>query len=339
MATPNVPNSEAHIVPRLGISQESSTLVYLREKKVFQPTTLHWLKAPGSTTALRNAETEVLKEVKDLNLRFDNFWEWALWQAVQGTLVIDSPDVQANVDYKLSSSHKVTACTAVEGRVADRHRREHHGVEEAPDPGRPGQAKVAYATSDTLNLIVTSFTKRGINADVRADEGRVLQHRHPDRLHGHELDFGGQVYDVRQPTTPRSPRSASWLNNKSCIIGDFTTNRPIELLQGPTADDEAPDGFIGGSRRPGKRRTRALGSTSSRSRPCRSSPDPSSGSWRTWARWPDPSPMADRGAPVRPVRAGAFGFRNPQHERTQKWLLRAKPPARRARRRLRPSRS
>jgi hypothetical protein len=119
MATPNVPNAEAHIVPRLGISQESSTLVYLREKKVFQPTTLHWLKAPGSTTALRNAETEVLKEVKDLNLRFDNFWEWALWQAVQGSLVIDSPDVQASIDYKLSSSHKPTAVT-VRGRTRSR---------------------------------------------------------------------------------------------------------------------------------------------------------------------------------------------------------------------------
>ena len=46
VATPNVPNSEAHIVPRLGISQEAASFLYLREKKGFEPTTLHWLRQP-----------------------------------------------------------------------------------------------------------------------------------------------------------------------------------------------------------------------------------------------------------------------------------------------------
>jgi hypothetical protein len=35
IAKPNVPNSEAHIVPRLGRSQMSAAFIYLREKKVF----------------------------------------------------------------------------------------------------------------------------------------------------------------------------------------------------------------------------------------------------------------------------------------------------------------
>jgi hypothetical protein len=39
VAKPNVPNSEAHIVPRLGRSQEAASVIYLREKKVFDPTT------------------------------------------------------------------------------------------------------------------------------------------------------------------------------------------------------------------------------------------------------------------------------------------------------------
>jgi hypothetical protein len=47
VAKPNVPNSEAHIVPRLGRSQAAAAFVYLREKKVFEPTTLHWLRTPG----------------------------------------------------------------------------------------------------------------------------------------------------------------------------------------------------------------------------------------------------------------------------------------------------
>src|SRR5215216_7423884 len=65
VAKPNVPNSEAHIVPRLGRSQESAAFVYLREKKVFEPTTIHWLRTPGELAA-RNAEKSVLREVTDL---------------------------------------------------------------------------------------------------------------------------------------------------------------------------------------------------------------------------------------------------------------------------------
>src|SRR5713226_6431987 len=62
VAKPNVPNSEAHVVPRLGRSQQSAAFVYLREKKVFEPTTLHWLRTPGQIAAT-NAELAVLREV------------------------------------------------------------------------------------------------------------------------------------------------------------------------------------------------------------------------------------------------------------------------------------
>lgn len=103
VAKPNVPNSEAHIVPRLGRSQESAAFVYLREKKVFEPTTLHWLRAPGQLAA-KNAEASVLREIKDLNTRFDNFAEFCIWKALTGTLTLDFPDVQATVDYQLPSS-------------------------------------------------------------------------------------------------------------------------------------------------------------------------------------------------------------------------------------------
>jgi hypothetical protein len=105
VAKPNVPNSEAHIVPRLGRSQASAAFVYLREKKVFEPTTLHWLRTPGQLAAT-NAEAAVLREVNDLNQRFDNFAEFLIWSAMKGALAFDFPDVQANVDYQFPASHK-----------------------------------------------------------------------------------------------------------------------------------------------------------------------------------------------------------------------------------------
>ena len=50
-ARPNVPNAEAHIVPRLGRDQQSASFLYLREKKVFEPTTIRWLREPGKIAA------------------------------------------------------------------------------------------------------------------------------------------------------------------------------------------------------------------------------------------------------------------------------------------------
>lgn len=245
MATPNVPNSEAHIVPRLGISQESASLVYLREKKVFQPTTLHWLKAPGSLTNKRNAESEVLREVKDLNARFDNFWEWALWQAVQGSLVIDSPDVQATVDYKLPNSHKPTAAKLWSATDIKPTEIVANITAWKKLLTRDGQVtpREAYATTDTLNLIVNSFTANGISlmSDRMKDEYFAS-----GTLKGFlGMDWTGvdSQYDIRQ--ADGSFTQVGFLADGKLILGDLTTNRPIEILQGQTADDDAPDGFTG----------------------------------------------------------------------------------------------
>src|SRR6187431_2637358 len=72
IARPNVPNSEAHIVPQLGRETLAAAFIYLREKKVFSPTTLYWIRTPGDIAKV-NAERAVLRELGDLNRRFDNF--------------------------------------------------------------------------------------------------------------------------------------------------------------------------------------------------------------------------------------------------------------------------
>jgi hypothetical protein len=105
MATPNVPNSEAHIVPHLGIGQQTATFIYLREKKVFKPTTIRWLRAPGQMAA-KNAEQAVLREVRDLDRRFDAFAEFCCWQSLTGSIVLNYPDVKATVDYGFANTHR-----------------------------------------------------------------------------------------------------------------------------------------------------------------------------------------------------------------------------------------
>src|SRR5215207_2586192 len=243
VATPNVPNAEAHIVPRLGRSQRSAEFVYLREKKVFQPTTIHWLRSPQTRANVANAEAAVLNEVRDLNTRYDNFWEWALWQAVHGTLTIDSPDVQATIDYGFTSAHKPAATpmwdVATPQNIVDNITAWKQLILRDSQVA----ANEAYSTSTTLGYIVKAFVNSGID---------LLSDRMKDEYFatGTLKGFMGlnwtavdTVYDVR--AVAGTFTQVNFVPDNVVVFGNFTDNNPLELMQGPTADDEAPEGFIG----------------------------------------------------------------------------------------------
>jgi hypothetical protein len=260
IARPNVPNSEAHIVPRLGRSQESASFIYLREKKVFQPTTIHWLRqAANSISQLdqTNAEAAVLREIGDLNVRFDNFAEYALWQALTGVLVLDYNDVQATVDYKFLESHKPTTsnpwATATPDQIVADVRAWKRLIQR---DGRVTPTQ-AYATELTIEYIFTSFATAGSTAG-NLFGGALLSDTMKDQYYqtGTLPSFMGlnwtpeeAVFDATgssytlNPTDPGQEQK--FLDDGRVILGDFTTNRPIELMQGPSADDDAPDGFTG----------------------------------------------------------------------------------------------
>lgn len=240
VAKPNVPNSEAHIVPRLGRSQESASFIYLREKKVFEPTTLHWLRAPGQLAAT-NAEAAVMREVGDLNMRFDNFAELCIWRALTGTLTLDYPDVQASIDYKFAASHKpVTAVSWATATPAQIVADVTAWKRLVARDGRV-QAKEAFTTEPTVRRIFDSFATG--NASIS-----LLSDRMKDSYYGTGtlpgflgLDWGlnESVYELDDGT------QTLFLADDSLLLGNFTDQRPIELMVGPTADDEAPENFTG----------------------------------------------------------------------------------------------
>ena len=255
IARPNVPNSEAHIVPRLGRSAASAAFIYLREKKVFEPTTLHWLRQAAnnvSDLAKTNAEAAVLREIGDLNQRFDNFAEWAIWQSLTGNLVIDAPDVQASVDYQFLPSHKPTVltswATATPAQIVENIRSWKRLVK------RDGRvpAKQAYATETTLARVFTSFTTAGTVPGVLLSDRMKDEYFKTGVLVGFMgLDWQPQeaVYDATGAGYTAAGSSydteTGFLAEDSIVLGNFDDNRPIELMVGPTADDEAPDGFTG----------------------------------------------------------------------------------------------
>jgi len=241
MAKPNVPNSEAHIVPRLGRSQESASFVYLREKKVFEPTTLYWIRTPGQLAA-RNAEAAVMREIGDLNQRFDNFAEFCIWRMFTGNLVLDYPDVQANVDYKLPSSHKPNPGTSwasgtPESLVGDIRAWKRLISRDGRVPARE-----AYATEKTISYIFDAYADTGSNAPF------LLSDRMKDQYYstGTLPNFMGLDWHTTEHIfEDDSGNETLFLADNALLIGNFTENRPFEMFVGPTADDEAPDYFTG----------------------------------------------------------------------------------------------
>lgn len=243
VAKPNVPNSEAHIVPRLGVSQESAAFVYLREKKVFEPTTIHWIRTPGQIAA-KNAEAAVLREVNDLNQRFDNFLEYACWQALTGTWVLDYPDVQATIDYKVAASHKPTVgtsfATATVAQIMDQLRTWKRLI------SRDGRVPPtdAYATEFTIGRIINAFAAVGTTAhgpDFLSD--RMKEQFYSSGIlpgfMGLDWHTTEHVYDNT------SGVQTLFVPDDTLFICNLSEGRAMEIMEGPTADDEAPDGYTG----------------------------------------------------------------------------------------------
>lgn len=268
IAKPNVPNSEAHIVSRLGRSQESAAFIYLREKKVFEPTTLHWLRQPGEL-ATRNAEQAVLREINDLNQRFDNFAEWSIWQALGGGITYTYNDVVASVDYKFPASHKIDASSApwalaggthVVGDVdivldtsSDDYATPLQIVENVRAWKRIIQihgrvpCNEVFATSITMAALFEAFVNAGSGGTVNIP-ATMLSDRMKDEYFssGMLTGFMGLTWNtVEQVYESDAGNLTFFVPDGSLYMGNYTDQRPIELMIGPTADDEAPEGFTG----------------------------------------------------------------------------------------------
>jgi Phage major capsid protein E len=266
IATPNVPNSEAHIVSRLGRSQESASFIYLREKKVFQPTTIHWIRTPGEIAAI-NAERAVLREINDLNIRFDQFAEWSIWQALTGTLTYAYPDVQATVNYKFPSSHVISVATPwISGvgasnlsQVGTRlqgtltYKAPIQIVEDVRSWKRLVQvhgrvpAREVFATSVTMAALMEAWVSATTGSTVSIP-ATMLSDRMKDQYYSDGIIDGfmglkwTQIEQVYEDVTGNLQ---FFVPDGILYLGNYTDQRPMELMVGPTADDEAPEGHTG----------------------------------------------------------------------------------------------
>lgn len=254
IARPNVPNSEAHIVPQLGRETLSAAYVYLREKKVFSPTALYWIREPGQIAKV-NAERQVRRELNDLNTRFDNFAEYTIWQMFTGNLDLvyadaDSPDI--HVDYAMPASHKPSASASWSGATPKQIIADVRAWKRLI--ARDGQvaAQEAYASEMTISYIFDSFATSGTYPAYLLSDRMKDQYYREGVLPGFlGLDWKIQdsVFDATgasygpSPTTPGQEQL--FLADNRVLIGNFEQGNPYEMVVGPTADLSAPQGFTG----------------------------------------------------------------------------------------------
>ena len=251
IARPNVPNSEAHIVNRLGRSAMSAAFVYLREKKVFEPTTLHWLREAASSNSelsRTNAEEAVLREVKDLNTRFDNFAEFLLWRSLTGVLNFDYEDVVANVDYGFSDTHKPTVSTKWNTATSQQILSDVRAWKSLIQTDGQVTPNVAFTSDKVINTIFDKWA--GTTGDMLSD-------RMKDEYYGTGtlpkfLGLNWTIQDAVYDATGASYSGLSkpgdetrFLDENDIVLANLQDNSALELYVGPSADDEAPHQYTG----------------------------------------------------------------------------------------------
>jgi len=237
IAVPNIPNTEAKIVPRLGIGKRTASMMYLREKQIFKPTTLYWLRTPGQL-AQKNAEAAVMREIEDLDRRFTAFAEWSFWEMLTGTLTLAFADVNAVVDYLIQSSHKTTVSTPwstvatadVIGDVSA-------WKTLINEDGAGAQVSRAYINSATFEHVANNAAIQVLFSDRLKDQ--YLMTGSVTGLLGLEWSTYDSTYvDSGQSTVKYI------VNDRVVLIAD-NPRVPYFLMEGPSADHEAPANHIG----------------------------------------------------------------------------------------------
>lgn len=232
---PTLPNREGKLVNPLGVGKRTASFIYYREKKAFEPTTLRWLRTPGELARV-NAEAAVRREITDLNNRLERLIESYCWDALKGTITINEPDVKATVSMGFDGSHKPTAATL----WTDLLNSDIHGDVKAwkkilvEDSGYP--ATNVFANSNTMEYVYKNDGLRELWTDKRKDQ-YYEQGEVTGLLGLNWMTFDGAYENTSSVTVNYIP--------DGYIIMTASNGRPFELMEGPSADHDAPTSHTG----------------------------------------------------------------------------------------------
>jgi len=243
MSKPNVPNQEAHIRPQSGVGNVAGSFIYMRDKKPFTPTTLHWLRTPGEL-ARNAAEATVAQEVTDMDDAIERFVEWSVWQMfTTGTLIVNRPDApRVNVNYQIPSTHLFTPSPLWSDLANSNILQNLNAWKLLMLTDSNTTVRRVFLNSNTLyNYVYT-------NGKIQT----LLSNEMKDTLlkTGTVTGLGGVdwvTYDLTYTddwTTPGTPVTKYYIPDKVVVLLAEDRNA-YGIMEGPTADDEAPAGNTG----------------------------------------------------------------------------------------------
>jgi hypothetical protein len=108
-------------------------------------------------------------------------------------------------------------------------------------------AKEAFATTVTMAALMEAWVHAGAGSTVNIP-ATMMSDRMKDEYYtsGIISGFMGLTWNtVEQVYESTAGNLTFFVPDATIFMGNYTDQRPLELLIGPTADDEAPDGFTG----------------------------------------------------------------------------------------------
>jgi major capsid protein E len=106
-----VPNQAASKLDMMSVDTKSATCLLMNLEKALDEAALGWLREPG-TSEQNNARGLITREQADLEARIAYTVEWAVSQALSGTLAVTVGGVSRSIDYGIDATHKPTASTS-----------------------------------------------------------------------------------------------------------------------------------------------------------------------------------------------------------------------------------
>ena len=106
-----VPNQAASKLDLMSVDTKSATCLLMNLEKALDEGALGWLREPG-TAEQNNARALITREQADLEARIAYTVEWAVSQALSGSLTVSIGGVNRTIDYGVDATHKPTAAAS-----------------------------------------------------------------------------------------------------------------------------------------------------------------------------------------------------------------------------------
>jgi hypothetical protein len=106
-----VPNQAASKLGLMSVASRNATCLLMNLEKALDEGALGWLREPG-TAEQNNARAFITREQADLEARIAYTVEWAVAQALSGSLTVAVGGVNRTIDYGLDATHQPTAAAS-----------------------------------------------------------------------------------------------------------------------------------------------------------------------------------------------------------------------------------